>query len=119
MATRLAGRHTFVSLMSGSSLHPISFNGACPALSGVPASVHEQIAAERARALDLRERLAALRATVAQQRRAMGGVNAARDGDLQARPHDRNLRRDRRACRRVSGWGTDCALDRLTPSCRL
>ena len=44
-----------------------------------------QIAAERARALDLRERLAALRATVAQQRRAMGGVNAARDGDLQAR----------------------------------
>ena len=58
---------------------------ACPALSCVPAFVHKQIAAERARALDLRERLAALRATVAQQRRAMGGVNAARDGDLQAR----------------------------------
>ena len=56
-----------------------------PALTCVPALVHKQIAAERAHALDLRERLAALRAKVAEQRRAMGGVNAARDGDLQAR----------------------------------
>jgi hypothetical protein len=44
-----------------------------------------QIGAERARTLELQEGLAALRARVAAQRRAMGGVNAAREGDLQAR----------------------------------
>ncbi|KAK9838199.1 hypothetical protein WJX81_008429 [Elliptochloris bilobata] len=45
---------------------------------------NQKIGAERARMLDLREKLAALRARVAEQRRAMGGVNAARDGDMQA-----------------------------------
>ncbi len=44
-----------------------------------------QIGAERARTLELQEGLAALRARGAAQRRAMGGVNAAREGDLQAR----------------------------------
>ena len=67
--------------------HP-AFPTARQTLSCVRATGHTQIAAERARALDLQERLAALRATVAGQRRAMGGVNAARDGDLQARRHD-------------------------------
>lgn len=83
---RLANEHQVVNRMSGRLFTP-SLLGARPALSCVPAIIPKQIAAERARALDLRERLAALRATVAQQRRAMGGVNAARDGDLQARPH--------------------------------
>ena len=45
-----------------------------------------QIGAERARAADLQQRVAQTQQRVDEQRRQMGGVRAAQDCDIQARP---------------------------------